>query len=647
MALKDVIRSLCVRPQAHAWALRVSAALMLGALGMQPLAGCINKDVAPVNPCTQAAFVRKVSNNSVSKVDLLFVIDKSSSMIEEQDAIKEQIPRLVRILASGDFDLDAAGVSADGVAEFPPPPDGINFAVISTDLGIGYDSAEFACSPTGDDAGFVFADVTKACRDLNGAGRDPALAAQPFVTYVPPADGSVDVAQISALSAEVGCRAELGKEGCGYERQLDAMLKALTPAGGIAKFPSGGAGPYDGVYFDTDGRGDGAPNQGFIRDDALLAVIVVSDENDCSAVDLNLFQPNGSGAPFGLGIEDQNLRCFQFNSQALHDPQRFVDGLLALKPDPELVVFSAITGIDRDLIPDPDFIDYDRILDPALTPSMVEAVDVNSDPNNKLLVPACDVPGLGKSFPGRRYVELAKALEEADSNGVIQSICQQDFSPALNAILGKIADVLGGACLSRELPADPSTGEVACEVLETLPAPDSGAPITRCADLATDGRDPDPVRIDDEGREVCRIQQRLADFSTTPPTAPTESGWYYDNFSADIQERCPATPQRVSFSGSGAPVTGAIVRIECLLAVEAEEDPAKIILGTPCTDDAFCASSTAIAGLRCDPQTNSCQRPCSRNVDCNELGGFVCDTRTDDSGQPRGICVEPRCSTSN
>ena len=60
-------------------------------------------------------------------VDLLFVIDDSWSMSEEQTAVVQELPGLVRVLTSGDLD-------GDGRQDFRPIQD-LRVAVISTDMG--------------------------------------------------------------------------------------------------------------------------------------------------------------------------------------------------------------------------------------------------------------------------------------------------------------------------------------------------------------------------------------------------------------------------------------------------------------------------------------------------------------------------------
>ena len=94
------------------------------------LVGCMNRELAPANPCTRGVFQETLETSSVTQVDLLIVIDDSSSMGEEQEALEREIPRLVQVLTSGDLDPTQPG------PEFSPVED-LNIGVISTGMGTG------------------------------------------------------------------------------------------------------------------------------------------------------------------------------------------------------------------------------------------------------------------------------------------------------------------------------------------------------------------------------------------------------------------------------------------------------------------------------------------------------------------------------
>ncbi|PKN22287.1 MAG: hypothetical protein CVU65_15355 [Deltaproteobacteria bacterium HGW-Deltaproteobacteria-22] len=72
----------------------------------------------------------------------------------------------------------------------------------------------------------------------------------------------------STIESTLQCMVNQGTSGCGMEQPLEAMRLALTD-------PSGA-------------------NEGFLRPDADLAILLISDEDDCSASDTELFNPDGA-----------------------------------------------------------------------------------------------------------------------------------------------------------------------------------------------------------------------------------------------------------------------------------------------------------------------------------------------------------------
>ncbi len=197
------------------------------------------------------------------------------------------------------------------------------------------------------------------------------------------------------------------------------MLKALSPAA-----PTSYTGPsYEPPVFfrGTSGHGDGA-NRGFLRDDTLLAVVVVTDEEDCSASDPGIFDPS---SPVYTG--ELNLRCFEHAGEAVHPVERYTRGLAALRARrPDLFALGLIVGVPPDLASaSPSYDTFRAILD---DPRMVERVDP-SEPGR--LVPSCETPA-GIAFPPRRLVSLAEAIGPGRTS--VQSICEDDFTPAAEAL---------------------------------------------------------------------------------------------------------------------------------------------------------------------------------------------------------------------
>jgi hypothetical protein len=86
---------------------------------------------------------------------------------------------------------------------------------------------------------------------------------------------------------------------------------------------------------------------------------------------------------------------------------------------------------------------YDRIL---AAPEMIETVDDVSTPSpeDDRLTPSCTNGLAGRASPPRRIVEVAKQFGK---NGIVQSICQDDFGPAIDAIVLAITRAQKSACV--------------------------------------------------------------------------------------------------------------------------------------------------------------------------------------------------------
>jgi hypothetical protein len=604
--------------------LPVAAASLVAALA----AGCLDRDLRPIIPCVHQNVADTIQVDSVDKVDLLFLVDNSGSMAEEQASLADQLPRLVRILVTGDRD-------GDGVADFSPVRD-LHVGVVSSDMGV----AGFAVPTCGRNAMFGDDGVLLHRGSPSVAGCSSTYPR--FLRYQP---------GISPLSPEefgraFACVATLGTSGCGFEQQLEAVLKAVTPSADTSITFMGR----------TLGHGDDpATNGGFVRPDSVLAIVLVTDEEDCS---IRSDDPGAKGI-FDLRSTvytgDLNLRCHLYK-EPQWPVQRYIDGLKKLRPRREsLVVFGAITGVPVDAVdttpvdpaaPGPGprrgaCVRDDGTFDHACILAddrMVERVDTSATGAGARLVPSCDVPGRGVAFPPRRIVEAARGFGQ---NGVVQSICQADFGPALDAIIAKVIDALGNVCLPRALNRA-ADDRVDCDVVEILPRPGEvpGAP-ARCADVP--GADPTPLRVDAHGRPVCKVAQLPVDAVVRASGAPPPgAGWYYDDYSAATDAACRgagATAQRVAFTAEATPPPGVTVALECLQRLQGEGGATGgAAVGAFCDpDDArACGGASSLSRLACDALTRTCQRPCANDADCDP--GFACD-----AAGPTAVCRDATC----
>jgi len=591
-----------------------------------------------VNPCTTSRVERRINPQNVDTVDVLFMVDNSGSMREEQALLREEIPRMIRVLASGNRDDDLE-------LEFTPVRS-MHVGVITSDMGAGSPPTASdvpSCNPgLGDDGIMV--------NTASGAGCDTTFPSRVFAFE---RGGDEDV-----FGAQIGCVADLGTGGCGFEQQLEATLKALSPAASTDFVASDYLAPT--FVAGTGHAGPGGANEGFLRADSALAIVVLTDEEDCSVPDYGLFYSTfpGGGPP--------NLRCNR-NPGSLFEIERYIEGFAQLRQSPSLLVYAAIVGIPGDLAGS-DIDAYDAMLgDPRL--ELIE-IDANPAPGLDSLAPSCDTDN-GLAYPPRRIVGVARGLAELGASTTVQSICAASFGPAIDVIIDRLIDALGGACLPRPLNQN-EDGTVECQVYELFPAG------MRCDDADLDfvatERGSSATGETTTERELCLIPQ------ITPALGMegTARGWYYDDASPDVTRNCSGspTPQRVAFSLLDPP-DGAEVRLNCTQAIlPSSEGEAQ--LGSFCTPHTTGAENLCPLGITpsmstehhfsCDPVTRACGVACTSNADCAGAGllSYVCDIRTvldaiggdasdvpdvdgdgdvddDDGGARYGYCINPTC----
>src|SRR5262249_24126472 len=124
-----------------------------------------------------------------------------------------------------------------------------------------------------------------------------------------------------------------------------------------------------------------------------------------------------------------------------------------LRPGAEdLVIFEGIVGVPArlttpEVLADVDFNAPDQagaFFDMLLsTPGLQEQVDDKGTPNpleDDGVIPSCDRGDGARAYPPRRIVQVAKRF---GTNGIVQSICQEDFTPAIDRLVERIASKLG------------------------------------------------------------------------------------------------------------------------------------------------------------------------------------------------------------
>lgn len=315
-------------------------------------------------------------------LDLLFVIDNSNSMQEEQANLATNFPVLMEVLTNPPDD------DGDGNADWQPLTD-VRVGVVTTDLGTGSHRV-ISCETAGGDDGAMVRETRSPDPACTGVG----TGGEPWMTYSAGDDTEL-------FGEQFACLARLGTDGCGLEQQLESALLGLSERAGA-----------------------GGPNEGFIREEALLAIVFVTDEDDCSASDDAIFDPSATAE-----LGPLSTRCAD-HGELLHPVQRYIDGFQALKSDPDqptTVVVAAIAGVPRPLVADPDAIDYEALL----ADEAMQYRHTGGMPD--MIAPACDFGGVGSALPARRITQVIQPFA-ATGNGLVQSICNVDLSPAIAAI---------------------------------------------------------------------------------------------------------------------------------------------------------------------------------------------------------------------
>ncbi|MBI4956852.1 MAG: hypothetical protein HY908_32850 [Myxococcales bacterium] len=268
--------------------------------------GCLDRPIEPLDSRLTSTLVDRFTQSKVDQIDLLLAIDDSASMADKQEILARAVPDLVDSLANpscvdanGGFVQKPTGplaVCPDGsFREFDPVLD-IHVGVISTSLGLrGAKPVGLTCA---DDDGRL---VTRALGGGSVATYDDQgfLAWDPAQALSPP--GTADMA---TLHADLESLVQgVGENGCGFEAQLESWYRFLVdpePYGSIERATVGNKTVT--VLADTD---DAllAERQAFLRKDSLVAVLLLTDENDCS------FRAEGQGFFTAEGGPLYNLKA--------------------------------------------------------------------------------------------------------------------------------------------------------------------------------------------------------------------------------------------------------------------------------------------------------------------------------------------------
>lgn len=259
-----------------------------------------------------------IIEDGCNAVDFLFIIDDSGSMFDNQLNLVANFPTFVAGIQSTLENVTSyqVGVVATDVYLYNDPPCGMLGDLVISTQG-GFDSSNAVCGPYEEGHNFMTED--------------------------------------DDLATTFACAAQLGTYGDGFERPMEAMVNAVGP------------------LHDEEGE----CNEGFIRDEALLVIVVITDEYD------------GMGDPDGIG------------GFSAGDPQSWYDAVVEAKD-----------GIPQNAV-------------------VVSLLNYYSQPDEP---PSACLP-LDPTSDG---VNIKTFTEMFEDNGFVGGICVADYGPIFDEAIGLI-----------------------------------------------------------------------------------------------------------------------------------------------------------------------------------------------------------------
>ncbi len=448
--------------------------LASGALVLPSLFACLDHPLKPVEYDKAQEEKDNIALTVNKDVDILFIIDNSGSMGAEQATLSDNFGGFISVL------------------EDPTVEANYRLGVTTTDNGNPW------CAGTTPEGGalrlspctqrleeFIFqgtdppTDEQTACTDfctltdipISGTetDNDRTPKARPWLENI---EGLTNLPDgVSTLEA-FQCFGPQGINGCGFESHLESMYKGLRRAEDANE-----------ASFD------------FFRSNAILSIIFVTDEADCShnndwqtiflAEGNKVFWSDPNAAfPSSAVCWNAGVSCVggpgtytECNSEkydvdknpgasdaaaVLHPINRYTDlvqtmenGKQSLNPNQEAIV-AVIGGVPQGYVDGQDIV-YQDTAEPDFQ-------------GNYGIGPGCS-SAAGEAVPPVRLREFAEAFE-VNGERNLYSVCAVDYTPALNAIATAIADQVKPACMPAcvaDSDAASPTLDPSCFLTERVP----------------------------------------------------------------------------------------------------------------------------------------------------------------------------------
>lgn len=432
-------------------------------------------------------FIQTTSVDGSTKLDMLWVVDNSGSMCQEQATLRDNFELFIDELNNTNLDFHIGVTTTDMNPDYALEPVASPGRLQSTPQPVpGFDrSCHTAVDPdTGQPIAGNYQPIldaidaaVKCMQSPDNSFLNPSNADIECALYATPQGCSIARAgcgggtpctpedlfpdpssyrtipkvlksedykngatlDVQRLKDDFGCMALVGTRGYGIEKGLSAAVTAVAPEN-------------TGHAVDLADADMSAPNYGLIRPNSRFAVVFVSDENDCSH-DGTLREDTACG---GDVCEFAN-RPGEEDSSPLIKPEDLKDQLMAnlraTKEDPGFgeadVLVASIHGNSK------------RYTGDVPTDAQCGAAGYTG------IAPSC-ATALGIAYSGDRYERFLRAFPEGQyfpqpnpanpDQNLTGWLCNGDFRPALTAI-GEFFSSASGGCITRDIyPCEDNSG---------------------------------------------------------------------------------------------------------------------------------------------------------------------------------------------
>jgi hypothetical protein len=387
------------------------------------LAACSNRDLPVSRPATGEEIFALTADwpafnlGAQGPIDILFMVDNSLSMKPLQKKL-----------------VDGFSAFMTSLEALPGGTPDLHIGVVSSDMGAGaFDVGDIPGCRRGGDGG-----------RLQSTPHAPCVAtglADPFIALHTDLGTGQLVTNFGAqaLPDIFSCIALIGDNGCGFEHQFSSVRHALDP--GLAP----------------------AENTGFLRREAFLAVVLITNEDDCSAPgDSMLFDPYSSrfvSDPLGPLA---SYRCNEFGHVCsiggkLQHPPRTATGELQdcqSAEDGKLDKVSDFVGFLQKIKGDPAKVFLAVVGGPPTPYTVATSQPVLHDDRQQwpFIEHSCTAMDGTYADPGVRLAQAARAF---GTHGLYESICGDSMGPILQEISSSFSRPLAAACVPTPDPAGP------------------------------------------------------------------------------------------------------------------------------------------------------------------------------------------------